>query len=52
VLATLAGLMAFNEVPGWTTIAGIVIIIGALAATSHLDRRSIRRREIGRDRDL
>ncbi|WP_248307260.1 MULTISPECIES: DMT family transporter [unclassified Devosia] len=38
VLASLAGFLAFNEVPAWTTIAGIAIIMGALLLTSRLDR--------------
>ncbi|MHA6689971.1 DMT family transporter [Devosia sp. A449] len=38
VLATLAGYLAFGEVPAWTTIAGIAIIIAALALTARLDR--------------
>jgi len=38
VLASLAGFLAFDEIPAWTTIAGIVIILGALLLTSRLDR--------------
>ncbi len=39
VLASLAGYFAFGEVPAWTTVAGIIIILGALALTARLDRR-------------
>ncbi len=39
VLASLAGFFAFGEVPAWTTVAGILIILFALALTSRLDRR-------------
>lgn len=38
VLASLAGFLAFGEVPALTTFAGIAIIIGALILTSRLDR--------------
>jgi drug/metabolite transporter (DMT)-like permease len=41
VLASLAGFLAFGEVPAWTTVAGILIILFALALTSRLDRRQI-----------
>lgn len=39
VLASLAGFLAFGEVPAWTTLAGIAVILFALALTSRLDRR-------------
>lgn len=39
VLASIAGFLAFGEIPAWTTVAGIVIILFALALTSRLDRR-------------
>ncbi|MCW5719660.1 MAG: DMT family transporter [Devosia sp.] len=39
VLASFAGFFAFGEVPAWTTIFGIVIILFALALTARLDRR-------------
>lgn len=39
VLASLAGFLAFGEVPAWTTIAGIAVILLALALTARLDRR-------------
>ncbi|MFC3705485.1 DMT family transporter [Devosia honganensis] len=38
VLASLAGYLAFDEVPAWSTALGIVIIIFALILTSRLDR--------------
>lgn len=38
VLATLAGFLAFGEVPAPTTIIGTAIIIGALLLTTRLDR--------------
>lgn len=38
VLATLAGFLAFGEVPAPTTLIGTVIIIGALILTTRLDR--------------
>jgi len=38
VLATLAGFLAFGEVPAATTIIGTTIIIGALLLTTRLDR--------------
>jgi drug/metabolite transporter (DMT)-like permease len=40
VLASLAGFLAFGEVPAPTTFAGIAIIIAALVITTRLDRRS------------
>ena len=40
VLASLAGFLAFGEIPAPTTFAGIAIIIAALALTTSLDRRS------------
>lgn len=41
ILATVAGFVAFGEVPAWTTLAGIVIIIAALLLTERLDRPRI-----------
>lgn len=38
VLASLAGFLAFGEVPAPTTLIGTGIIIGALILTTHLDR--------------
>jgi drug/metabolite transporter (DMT)-like permease len=38
VLASIAGFIAFGEIPAPTTIIGTVIIIGALALTTRLDR--------------
>lgn len=38
VLASLAGYLAFGEVPSWTTVVGITIVIFALLLTSRLDR--------------
>jgi len=38
VLASLAGFLAFGEIPAWTTIAGSAIIVLALVGTSRLDR--------------
>ncbi|ODT66887.1 MAG: multidrug transporter [Pelagibacterium sp. SCN 63-23] len=38
VLASLAGYLAFDEVPAWSTVLGIAIIIFALVLTSRLDR--------------
>lgn len=38
VLASLAGFIAFGEIPAPTTIIGTVIIIGALILTTRLDR--------------
>lgn len=38
VLASLAGYLAFGEIPAPTTIAGAAVIIGALLLTSHMDR--------------
>ena len=38
VLATLAGFLAFGEVPALTTLIGTAIIIGALLLTTRLDR--------------
>ena len=40
VLASLAGFIAFGEIPAPTTLVGIAIIIGALLLTTRLDRRS------------
>ncbi|KKC39726.1 multidrug transporter [Devosia epidermidihirudinis] len=51
VLATFAGYVALNEVPSWTTLVGIAIIIGALAATSRLDRRKLQK-DAAHDREL
>ena len=42
VLASLAGFLAFGEVPEPTTLAGVAVIIGALVLTSRLDRRSFK----------
>lgn len=39
VLASVAGFLAFGEVPAWTTIAGVVVILFALILTTRLDRR-------------
>ena len=39
VLASIAGYLAFGEIPAWTTLAGIVIILSALALTARFDRR-------------
>ena len=39
VLASIAGYLAFGEIPAWTTLAGIVIILFALILTARLDRR-------------
>jgi drug/metabolite transporter (DMT)-like permease len=52
VLATLAGFLAFGEVPQWTTIIGIVVIIGALVATERLDHHHLRRKKIAHVREL
>jgi drug/metabolite transporter (DMT)-like permease len=38
VLASLAGYLAFGEIPAATTIAGAAVIIGALLLTSRMDR--------------
>lgn len=38
VLASLAGYLAFGEIPAPTTIAGAAVIIGALLLTSRMDR--------------
>lgn len=38
ILASLAGFVAFGEIPAWTTLAGTAIIIGALLLTNRLDR--------------
>lgn len=38
VLASLAGYLAFGEIPAPTTIAGAAVIIGALVLTSRMDR--------------
>jgi drug/metabolite transporter (DMT)-like permease len=38
VLASLAGFLAFGEIPAWSTFAGMAIIIAALALTNRLDR--------------
>ena len=40
IFASLAGFLAFGEVPAWTTIAGIVIILAALGLTARLDRHT------------
>lgn len=39
VLASIAGYLAFGEIPAWTTLAGIAIILFALILTARLDRR-------------
>ena len=39
VLASIAGYLAFGEIPAWTTLAGIAIILFALVLTARLDRR-------------
>lgn len=39
VMASLAGYLAFGEVPAWTTLVGIAVILFALALTARLDRR-------------
>lgn len=52
VLASLAGFLAFGEVPAWTTIAGIIIILGALALTARLDRRQTSKELRGNGSDI
>jgi drug/metabolite transporter (DMT)-like permease len=39
VLATIAGFVAFGEVPGPTVVAGAAVIVAALTITARLDRR-------------
>ncbi|CDP51539.1 membrane protein [Devosia sp. DBB001] len=38
VMASIAGYLAFGEIPASSTVIGVVIIIGALFLTTHLDR--------------
>lgn len=47
VLATIAGFLAFGEVPGPATILGVVIILAALTITRRLDRRTTYRATAG-----
>lgn len=39
VFASVAGFVVFGEVPGWTTLAGVAVILIALQATNMLDER-------------
>lgn len=52
VLASLAGFLAFGEVPAWTTLAGILVILFALALTARLDRRRPAREMPGNGPDI
>jgi drug/metabolite transporter (DMT)-like permease len=49
VLASVAGYLAFGEVPAWTTLAGIAVILFALVLTARLDRRHVSRTADGLD---
>lgn len=51
VFATLAGFFVFGEVPGWTVLLGVIIILIALQLTTFLESGA-RRREAARDRDI
>lgn len=52
VLASLAGFLAFGEIPALTTVLGIAIIIGALILTNRLDRPRISKEKTDDARDV
>lgn len=52
VLASIAGYLAFGEIPAWTTLAGIVIILFALVLTARLDRRQSSREAQAHESDI
>jgi len=45
VLATLTGLVVFGEVPQWTTLLGVIVIIVALQLTNMFDRPKVAEQE-------